>query len=195
METDTRFVGIDLEEVFSFLYGIFTSGSSQGVGGDLTVFFYNLWERISFVGALITPVLLVMVAYAVIRLRQIRLAEMEEYKARAKPLHTEKAKNERWERVLNLVSSDRPGDWRLAILEADVMLDEALSSAGYAGEDLGGRLKAIEREDLQSLNDAWEAHKVRNKVAHAGSDFILTKRESRHAIDLFQKVFQELETI
>jgi len=193
MEIGTGFVGIDLEEVFLSLYRIFTLGFSEG--GGPTVFFYGLWEKISFVGALITPVLLVMVAYVVIRNKQIRLAEMEEYKAKAKPLHAAEAKNERWERVLNLVSSDRPGDWRLAILEADVMLDEALSSSGYEGEDLGGRLKAIEQGDLQSLNDAWEAHKVRNKVAHAGSDFILSQRESLHAINLFQKVFQELEII
>lgn len=195
MATSTINFGIDLENVFIFLYRFFVSGQSQIGGADPAVFFYDLWEKISFVGALVTPVLLVLVAYVVIRMKQIRMVEIEEYKAKAKPLHEEKVKNEQWERVAELVSSDRPNDWRQAVLEADVMLDAVLSSKGYQGEGIGERLRSVAREDLLSLNDAWEAHKVRNEIAHAGSDYILTQREARRTIDLFQNVFKEFGVI
>ena len=195
MATSTIYFGIDLEEVFIFLYRFFISGQSQVGDGNPAVFFYGLWEQISFIGALVTPVLLVLVAYVVIRMKQIRLIEMEEYKAKAKPLHEKETKNERWERVVELVSSDRPNDWRQAVLEADVMLEEALSNKGYKGEGIGERLRAVAREDLLSLRDAWEAHKIRNEIAHAGSDFILTKREARLAVELYRNVFEEMELI
>jgi hypothetical protein len=40
------------------------------------------------------------------------------------------------------------------------------------------------------LDEAWEAHRVRNQVAHEGSDFILSQREARRAVELYRKVFE-----
>jgi hypothetical protein len=104
-------------------------------------------------------------------------------------------KNERWEHVLALISSDNPADWRVAIMEADIMLDELVGDMGYQGEGLGERLKAIEKSDFTTLDLAWEAHKVRNNIAHHGSDFILTHREAKRTIDLFRKVFEEFDYV
>lgn len=104
-------------------------------------------------------------------------------------------KNERWEHVESLVSSDNPGDWRVAIIEADIMLDELISSMGYDGETLGDKLKRIEKSDMTTLDVAWEAHKVRNKIAHSGSDFILTSREAKRVIDLYRQALQEFDYI
>jgi hypothetical protein len=103
--------------------------------------------------------------------------------------------NERWERVTALIASDNPGDWRLAIMEADVMLDELVTDMQYHGETLGDKLKAIERSDFATLDSAWEAHKVRNTIAHRGSDFILTHREAKRVIGLFEQVFQEFDFV
>jgi len=183
---------IDLEQVFLVLYRTITLGLA---GAEPSVLLYSLWSKISFVGAVLTPILLILVAYTVIRSKQVMAAEMEAYAAKAAPPHAAEAKNERWEKVQTLASSDRPADWRLAILEADVMLDETLISKGYGGESLGERLKGVERGDLRTLDDAWEAHKIRNQLAHTGSDYILTQREARRAIDLFGNAFRELDII
>lgn len=104
-------------------------------------------------------------------------------------------KNERWERVEALVSSDNPGDWRVAIIEADIMLDELITSMGYDGESLGDKLKRIEQSDMTTLDAAWEAHKVRNRIAHSGSDFILTNREAKRVIGLYREALQEFDYV
>jgi len=101
----------------------------------------------------------------------------------------------RWEHVLELVRSDNPNDWRLSILEADIMLDELVSRMGYKGEGLGEKLKNIEKPDFRTLDDAWEAHKVRNIIAHRGSDYVLTQREANRIITLFTRVFEEFHYI
>ncbi len=102
-------------------------------------------------------------------------------------------KNVRWEQILKHVASENPNDWRLAIIEADIILDEMVKSMGYAGESLGERLKRVEQSDFNSIEAAWEAHKVRNRIAHSGSDFILTQREARRIISLYEQVFREFE--
>jgi hypothetical protein len=101
-------------------------------------------------------------------------------------------KNNRIQDMFDHVSSDNPSDWKLAIIEADIILDEILKEAGYAGVSLGERLKSISPTQLQSLDDAWQAHKVRNQIAHGGADFILTQKLAQDTIKQYRRVFHEL---
>jgi hypothetical protein len=66
---------------------------------------------------------------------------------------------------------------------------------GYHGDTLGERLNSVEKSDFLTLNLAWEAHKVRNMIAHEGSNYLLTKREAKRVIDLYRQVFEEFEFI
>ena len=43
-----------------------------------------------------------------------------------------------------------------------------------------------------TLDDAWQAHKVRNQIAHAGADFVLTQKITRETIMMYKRVFEEL---
>ncbi|MCK5021991.1 MAG: hypothetical protein KAR54_01970 [Candidatus Pacebacteria bacterium] len=104
-------------------------------------------------------------------------------------------KNERWEKILEYVNSDSPAEWRLAVLDADVILDEMLIKSGYHGDTIGEKLKSIERSDFETIDSAWEAHKIRNEIAHRGSDTILTQRTAKKAIESFRQVFKEFEYI
>lgn len=106
----------------------------------------------------------------------------------------EPVKNERWEKIKKKMDSDNPSDWNLAIIDADKILDEMLVAMGYSGENLGERLKAVEPSDFLTLNEAWEAHKIRNQIAHE-DDFVLTQREAKATIAKFEKVFQEFNYI
>lgn len=101
----------------------------------------------------------------------------------------------RWERVQAHLHSERESDWRLAVLEADVLLDEMVTHMGYRGDSLGERLKGIEQSDFTTLSKAWEAHAVRNKIAHEGAAFALSEREAKRVIVLYEEVFREFHYI
>ena len=90
-----------------------------------------------------------------------------------------------------LAASPHPSDWRRAIIEADIMLDDLLSKMGYRGESVGEKLKRVEPGDMKTLNDAWEAHKVRNRIAHDGSTFVLSEHDAKQTIQSYRKVFEE----
>jgi hypothetical protein len=90
------------------------------------------------------------------------------------------------------VSSDNPNDWKLAIIEADIILDEALKRQGYAGTSLGERLRSVSPQALSTLDDAWEAHKIRNEIAHGGVDFVLTQKLARETVTRYERVFAEM---
>jgi len=101
----------------------------------------------------------------------------------------------RWQQVLAHVDADSPSDWRQAIIEADIMLDDMLGVMPYEGDSVGEKLKQASKAEFTTLDKAWEAHKVRNAVAHEGASYRITQREARRVIDLFRQVFQEFNYI
>ncbi len=102
---------------------------------------------------------------------------------------------ERWKKVLEHSASENPSDWRVAIIEADIMLDDLLGVLKLPGSTIGDKLKAVEPSDFLTLDQAWEAHKARNMIAHQGSDFLLNQREVRRIISLYEAVFKEFKMI
>jgi hypothetical protein len=99
--------------------------------------------------------------------------------------------NIRWKRIELLLKSHNSSDWRQAIIEADVMLEDMLDKMGYPGVSIGDKLKNIEESDFETLDKAWEAHKVRNRIAHDGSGHKLPYDEASRVIGLYQDVFKE----
>ena len=103
--------------------------------------------------------------------------------------------DKRWTRVIELINSDQSSDWKLAIIESDIILEALLKANSYDGEGVGEMLKQVEPSDMLTLDNAWEAHKVRNRIAHAGSNFELSEREAKRVVALFESVFREYQII
>lgn len=98
-----------------------------------------------------------------------------------------------WQVVLNHVNSENPAEWKLAILEADNMLDEILEEQGYFGETVADKLKAMSPSRIGSYEGLWEAHKLRNQIAHGGAiDMDLSKKIARDTIAKFENAFRDL---
>ena len=98
---------------------------------------------------------------------------------------------EKWEKIIKLSESDNSSDWRLAVIEADIILDELLEKLHLPGETMGEKLKAVEQSDFTTIESAWEAHKARNMIAHEGSEFLVNQREIHRIISLYEMVFKE----
>jgi len=141
--------------------------------------------------------------YSAVRLFEIRKKEHEhthheihEYKKRQAERDRKKAEsgsvshNERWRSVLSHLFSSSPGDWKLAIIEADSMLEALLDQLGFKGETLGDKLKSADPEKFRGLQIAWEVHTVRNKIAHEGSSFELSSHEAKRIIALYEQLFR-----
>jgi hypothetical protein len=110
----------------------------------------------------------------------------------------EPAKNpmaEKWEKIVKWSESDNSSDWRLAIIEADIILDELLEKLQLPGETMGEKLKAVEKSDFTTIENAWEAHKARNMIAHEGEGFLINQHEIRRIISLYEAVFKEFYLI
>ncbi|MFA6272996.1 MAG: hypothetical protein WC673_00680 [Candidatus Paceibacterota bacterium] len=137
------------------------------------------------------------IVYTLIRIIQISSAHSHKIKVEETKMRVgREVSHPRWEKVRDHLSSENPSDWRLAVMEADIILGEMLEKMGYIkGETIGDKLKTIEKSDFTSLDQAWEAHRIRNMIAHEGADYILTDREAKRVIGLYEQVFKEFRYI
>lgn len=110
------------------------------------------------------------------------------------PVSSGGALRSRWDAVVAHLDSSREADWKLAVMEADKLADEALAQAGFGGATFGDRLTNIAPGTLASLDGLWWSHKVRNRLAHE-LDYFLRYTEARQAIGYYQQALEELRMI
>ena len=158
---------------------------------------FQQWSTFVAFSLLITLCLSAVVIYCSIRVFQIRQIERRRFHAAQRTVVAKDVPKSqlRWNRILEQIGSDTEQSWRLAILEADIMLNELLDVMGYRGETMADKMRGVEREDFNSIDLAWEAHKIRNKIAHEGSTHQLTHREARRIIALYEKVLKDAHLI
>ena len=158
-----------------------------------------MWSAFSIMkvlSVLLSILLIIFIAYLIVKLTKVRQESLAKlYTVNQNVDGPGKIVNIRWEKILNHIESVNENDWKLSIIEADIMLDDLLDKLGLEGESIGDKLKTVERSDFTTLDNAWEAHKIRNQIAHQGSDFILTQREVRRAVELYKSVFDEFGII
>ncbi len=191
-----------LNLLFEKLFGSGT-GSASGVvsGWSIAEFIATLsllWNIIVVVSWLLSALFLVGLIYAYIRGEQVGeifagiLKKQEEtYDA----LYRQGEKNGRWQEILTHVDSDRMNDWKLAIIEADILLEELLDKIGLPGTTVGDKLKSASPNSFRTINQAWRAHNVRNRIAHEGSEFELSQIEAQETIAQYKMVFEEFGEI
>ncbi|MEK7098303.1 MAG: hypothetical protein AAB908_00215 [Patescibacteria group bacterium] len=154
---------------------------------------FEIWGVVFPLSMFLTLLFAAGVVYCTMRILQIRRAEWAGFRKAAHTVASEDvpATHLRWNRILEHAQSEDEHKWRLAILECDIMLNELLDLQGFKGETIAEKMKQVSRTRFNSIDDAWEAHKVRNKVAHEGVEYHISERDKNHVINLYQRVFKE----
>ncbi len=121
------------------------------------------------------------------------IAEYAHHQAEKKKLAKEErgSKNERWRKTLTYLFSESSSDWKLAIIEADAMLEDLMNELGFKGDNLGEKLKNAAQDSFKNLSLAWEVHTIRNKIAHEGLNYEISQHEAKRVIALYEQIFQQ----
>ncbi|OGG62357.1 hypothetical protein A3C87_01000 [Candidatus Kaiserbacteria bacterium RIFCSPHIGHO2_02_FULL_49_34] len=194
--------GIDisgiLESAWMYIKSFFGAGDPLATTATYTDLFRliaTILEVLAVIGIILSLLMLWGWLYAAVRLKKYgddadaALAD-EERRFRERALG-KRVQNPRRVDIATHIASENPNDWRIAIVEADILLEEILEKQGFVGATIGEKLRGASSESFRTLNDAWEAHKVRNKIAHEGAGFELTGRIATQTIAQYENVFNE----
>lgn len=187
---------LNVEYFFRLLYECIGGVCYSSIGIDgFSAFLAHVWLWIIIIGYVLSVIGLFVIVYATMRLFELRAREREYYSTVISTPGTANAVHLRWKNIQSLADGATASEWREAIIEADIMLDDMLAQQGFIGDGVGEKLKSVEPSEFHSLQDAWEAHKVRNQIAHEGSAFDLSETLVRRTIARYATVFQEFKVL
>lgn len=165
-------------------------------------FFTNpqTWNIIGIISAILSVICIALIIFSLVRLVEIQIHEKEEinheiHQAMLRQKERERNANPRWHYIQTLIESPNESDWRVAIIEADSLMEEMLKEKGLTGNTVSELLEGAKDSGYRSIQDAWDAHLARNQIAHEGLDSPLSQVEGRRIIKLFQNFFEELRII
>lgn len=99
----------------------------------------------------------------------------------------------KWLSIEQSLVRDSEATYHMAILNADKLVDQALKERGFKGQTMGDRMK-FAKETWSNRNSIWQAHKLRNQIAHE-PDVRIGYDQARHALAGFKQALKDLGAI
>jgi len=97
-----------------------------------------------------------------------------------------------WAKVLKRLETGKEADYKLAVIEADGLLNDILKKMGYKGETMAKILEQLDATILPNIEQIWKVHKIRNNVVH-DPDYELSLEQARKILGIYEKTFRTLE--
>jgi hypothetical protein len=96
----------------------------------------------------------------------------------------------RWEEIESMLKKHGEMTDKVAILEADKLLDQVLKAMTMPGQTMGERLK-VAAYKYPKLDKVWWAHKIRNQLVHEAS-FGISHRTAKAAVKAYENALKGL---
>lgn len=176
---------------FQFFTDLFTGKGFAGFSGG----WLQVWETVRAIIVFIDFVL----AIGLIAVFLVSLKYRPNLKPRrgvAKKTFTlrDALLKERWQNVLRKASAGSADALKVAIIDADKIVDDSLKQLGFQGEHMADRLEKILPHEIRSLDRVWQAHRVRNNLVHT-PDFVISVHEARKTLDDYQAFLKEVKLL
>lgn len=165
---------------------------APGARGILSYFGINpsdttVMDLLITVSVLVSLVVAVGILYSIIRISQIRSTD----KMAKRELHKRKIDKKdigEWKKILKLAHTDNPHDWKLAVREADILLDVVVSDKGYRGTTFEEKIKRMpDSEDAEMAHEAWV-----NYIQKGGDEYMLTKAKTKEILGYYEMALKKL---
>lgn len=101
---------------------------------------------------------------------------------------------ERWNAIVEKARAGGSDAAKIAIIEADKLVDDSLKQMGLQGEHMADRLAQVAPEELHSLERLRRAHRIRNDLVHTPG-FTITAQEAEQTLLDYQSFLKESKTL
>ena len=166
------------------------AGTARATQNLAAAYFANLGS-IEFFSAVISAALIAGIVILIIKTNWLGLkVERFRHIILKTNLSRELAKKE-WAKIETHFYRGDENDLKIAIIEADKLLEEALREAGIRGATLGDRLKNIKPNKLPDLDQVWQAHRLRNDIVHQPT-FKLKRDLAERALNIYESTLKQL---
>lgn len=101
---------------------------------------------------------------------------------------------ERWQQILKRANMASPDALKLAVIDADKVVDDALRQLGFEGSTMAERLTNLSSDELKTLDRLWRAHRVRNSLVHTPG-YQVQPEAAKEAIQNYEAFLKEVKLL
>jgi hypothetical protein len=110
-----------------------------------------------------------------------------------KPFYAKKF-SPQWKKIEKRLESKIEADFKLAVLEADELLEKVMNEIGYQGKDLTEKLERITEDVISNLKELKEVRRVKEDIV-ADPSFRLTEEETKRILRVYEKALKDLQAL
>jgi len=97
-----------------------------------------------------------------------------------------------WNKIVRRVKTNIETEYKLAVIEADLLLNDVLSRLGYEGKTMDVRLGRVTKGTFSSIESILAADQVYQKLVQ-GEDYKLDYEETKRLVNIFRQALTELD--
>ncbi|UZE93151.1 MAG: hypothetical protein ACKKMV_02270 [Candidatus Nealsonbacteria bacterium] len=102
--------------------------------------------------------------------------------------------DKKWVKIREKLDTGSEPEAKLAIIEAEAILNDILQKEGFLGQTLEERLNKLTTNVIENIEEVREAHKVCLNIVHDIS-YRLDIKESKRVLDVYEKALVDLEAL
>ncbi|MCX6758368.1 MAG: hypothetical protein NTX14_01540, partial [Candidatus Nealsonbacteria bacterium] len=97
-----------------------------------------------------------------------------------------------WMKILQRLESELETEYKLSVIEADLLLNDVMKRLGYEGKNLSEKLERVKPEVFKELQLLKEADQIYQNLVYDTS-YHLTQPEAKKIIAEFERALSELD--
>ena len=108
------------------------------------------------------------------------------------PVISQKKMRKKWDKIEGRLGTENVSQYKVAVIEADKIIDDILKGVGYKGENMTERIEEILPGHVEDIEKLQWAHEIRNQIIHDES-FELDKKKAGEILGVYEKILKDLE--
>lgn len=96
-----------------------------------------------------------------------------------------------WQKIAKKLKSGDESEYKLAIIEADEILNNILEKVGYSGETLEEKIDKVSLVVISNKEEILGAHKIRNSIVF-NPNYRVEFEEAERILEIYRKALSDL---
>lgn len=96
-----------------------------------------------------------------------------------------------WTKIAKKLKTGKEDEYKLAVIEADSIIDSAFEKAGYSGENLLEKIEKISPSVFFNKENLLKAHNIRNEIV-SNPDFELELDQAKKLLGVYERALIDL---
>ncbi|HEX9722544.1 MAG TPA: hypothetical protein VGA53_04750 [Candidatus Paceibacterota bacterium] len=97
-----------------------------------------------------------------------------------------------WKKIMARLDTENEAEYKLAIIEADTTLGEALQKMSVSGETTEQRLGQVTKIMIPTVDNVMSAHQIRNSIVY-DPNYKISQADTRRVLEIYETAFRGLD--